>query len=237
MRRITFIFIFISCSIFLASCGKSKDATLTPESGTVKGNLKEYFTVVEKPYLVKYDEDGWHHYVISVELQRTDVPFSFDTEGLEPVGTCGTGVYGNFGIGIDVIDADGNMVLTKSPTEGGLSGVYSDDDLKKLLTLGSGESGFVRWSADDFEKYDDKTFTFRISSSLTFNKEKNSHSSNHNTSNLYEDSFKEAEDMYEDAMRETEDMYKDAMKEAEDMYKDAMEAAEAYEDALKQFSF
>ena len=144
MKKMLLMAMSFIASMVFTSCGDSKDATLTPESGTVKGNLKEYFTVVEKPYLVKYDEDGWHHYVISVELQRTDVPFSFDTEGLEPVGTCGTGVYGNFGIGIDVIDADGNMVLTKSPTEGGLSGVYSDDDLKKLKWLENNESLIIK---------------------------------------------------------------------------------------------
>lgn len=163
----TFFLTMAMCCLAFASCNKSKDATLTPDSSAITGDFREYFTVVEKPYIVKYDEENWmSHYVICVELQRTDVPFSFDTEGIEPAGTYGAGVRGNFGIGIDVIDADGNIVLSKKPTDGGLSGVYSSDDLKNLLSLNSGETGIVRWSANEFEKYDNKNFTFKVSSSF-----------------------------------------------------------------------
>lgn len=182
MKKTNFIFAVLCC-LSIVSCSKSKDATLSPESSVVKGELKEYFTVVEKPYVVKYDENDWlSPYTICIELQRTDVPFTFNTDGIEPVGTSGSGVYGNFGIGIDVLDADGNMVLTKSPAEGGMSGVYSHEDLKNLLTLNSGETGFVRWSAKEFEKYDNKNFTFRVSSYLKIDKMSQSKSSSRSSS-------------------------------------------------------
>jgi hypothetical protein len=89
----------------LISCGKeNKDAVLTPETTKVRGDLKDYFTVVEKSYTVKYDDQNIvGKYMISIELQRTDVPFAFDTKGVEPVGTFGQGVRGNYGIGIDII--------------------------------------------------------------------------------------------------------------------------------------
>ena len=138
MKHLNFI-LATACCLILVSCGKeSKDVTLTPESATIKGDLKEYFTVVEKPYVIKYDENGWNKYMISIELQRTDVPFKFDTEGIEPVGNSGAGVNGNFGIGIDIIDEEGNIAISWSPTASGLSGVYSGDDLENLFTLESG---------------------------------------------------------------------------------------------------
>lgn len=173
------LFLATACCLILASCGKESkksnehaDVTLTPASTTIKGHLKEYFTVVDKSYVVKYDESRLlHPYMISIELQRTDVPFKFDTEGIDPVGTFGEGVNGNFGIGIDIIDADGNIAMSWSPTADGFSGVYSDDDLKDLLLLDSGETGRVRWSTDDFEKYENKNFTFKVSSYLHIEKQ------------------------------------------------------------------
>lgn len=158
----------------LVSCGeKSKDATLTPTSTIVSGDLKEYFTVVDKPITVKYDENAFSgKYMITVELQRTNTPFAFDSEGLEPVGISGESVTGNYGIGIDVLDTLGNVVLTVSPTASGLGGVYSYDDLIKLMGLGEGETAFVRWSTNEFEKYEDKNFIFKISSSLSITKNK-----------------------------------------------------------------
>lgn len=170
------LFLATVCCVILASCGKNKDVTLTPESTKIRGDLKEYFTVVEKPYIIKYDEKGWNKYMISIELQRTDVPFAFDTEGIEPVGNSGVSVRGNYGIGIDINDADGNLVISWSPTADGLSGVYSNDDLENLFTLESGETGRVRWSTDEFEDYKDKNFTFKVSSSLKIDKNKSSRS-------------------------------------------------------------
>ena len=134
----------------------------------MQGDLRDYFTIVERPYVVKYDENNWlSKYLISIELKRTDNPFPFNTKGLEPVGTFGEGVEGNFGIGIEVYDSESNLILSKAASEGGMGGVYSSDDLKNLLTLAKGETGFVRWSAKEFEKYDNKEFTFKLTSYLS----------------------------------------------------------------------
>lgn len=181
MKKLTFILVAICCLI-LTSCGKeSKDLTLTPESASIRGDLKEYFTVVEKPYTIKYDEDEiFYNYMISIELKRTDVPFKFNKNGIEPEGYSGAGVRGNYGIGIDLIDAEGNIALSWSPTASGFSGVYSSEDLLNLFTLESGETGRVRWSAkgDDFKKYENKCFTFKVSSSLKLDEERAYSSSN-----------------------------------------------------------
>ena len=200
MKHLNFI-LATACCLILASCGKSKDVTLTPESATIKGDLKEYFTVVEKPYVIKYDESGWNKYLISIELQRTDVPFKFNTEGIEPVGHSGVGVYGNFGIGIDIKDADGNIAISWSPTADGLSGVYSSEDLENLFLLESGETGRVRWSTNDFENYENKNFTFKVSSSLKMNKP-----APRSTNSIY--------DAYREAQEEAARMMKEAQRQA-----------------------
>lgn len=158
--------------------------------------------------------------MISIELQRTDAPFSFDTEGLEPVGTFGQGVYGNFGIGIEVYDAESNLILSKSASEGGMQGVYSSDDLKNLLTLATGETGFVRWSAKEFENYENKEFSFKLTSYLKIDKKaKKSAKTKSSSSSNYDD----VDDIYNSALKEASKMYERAQKEAEEMYQDALD--------------
>ena len=96
MKKIIYLAFCAACMLTFGACSKSKDATLTPQSANVQGDLRDYFTVVERPYIVKYDENGWNKYLISIELQRTDKDFAFDTEGIEPVGYFGQGINGNF---------------------------------------------------------------------------------------------------------------------------------------------
>ena len=221
MRKLTFLACLVACMLTLGSCGsKSKDATLTPQSTKIQGDLRDYFTVVERPYVVKFEEKGWNKYLISIELKRTETPFNFETEGLEPVGTSGQGVFGNFGIGIEVYDAESNLVLSSAASESGLSGVYSSDDLKNLLTLAEGETGFVRWSADEFENYDNKEFTFKLTSYLKFDNANKSAKSK-KLSSIYDD----VDDIYNSAMKEASDMYDKAQKQAEEMYEKALEDA------------
>lgn len=235
----TLVFLCAASMLTLSSCSKSKDATLTPQSTNVQGDLRDYFTVVDRSYVVKYDENGWSPYLISIELQRTDKEFAFDKEGIEPVGYSGQGVKGNFGIGIEVYDATSNLVMTSSASAGGLSGVYSGDDLINLFTLGAGETGFVRWTTDEFEDYDPKEFTFKITSYLEMNQQTNgSFSSQSSYSDDYDDlsdAIEEVADIYNEALKEAEEMYEDAFGEAADIYNEALEEAEElYEDAFEE---
>lgn len=219
MKKLLILTGLVTCMLTLNSCGeKSKDATLTPKSTSLQGDLRDYFTIVEHPYVVKYDENNWlSKYMISIELQRTDAPFSFDTEGLEPVGTFGQGVYGNFGIGIEVYDAESNLILSEPASE---QGVYSSDDLKNLLTLAAGETGFVRWSAKEFENYENKEFSFKLTSYLKIDKKaKKSAKTKSSSSSNYDD----VDDIYNSALKEASKMYERAQKEAEEMYQNALD--------------
>lgn len=212
MKKINYFVFLIMASCFLIACGKSNDATLNPQSTTVKGDLGDYFTVVEKNYVAKYDET-YGNYTISIELQRTDKPFAFDTEGVEPVGYSGSGVYGNFGIGLTVFDADDNLAIKWNATDAGLSGVYSSDDLKSLMNLKSGETTFIRWQTDELSNFEDKNFTFEITSYLALYSRTETTSYN---GNEWTRAMRQAEAEWNDAMREAEEEWNDAMREAEE---------------------
>lgn len=135
-------------AVCLAACGGKKDSeekeeiVLTPETTQIKGDLGDYFEVVEKEYTVTNDFGD----MVSIEVKRTDADFSFDLKGVEPYGTYGKGVTGNAGFGIEILDENGNVIEKVAATASGLGGMYSSDDMKEALKLKAGETGTVRWS-------------------------------------------------------------------------------------------
>lgn len=135
-------------AVCLAACGGKKgseekeEIVLTPETTQIKGDLGDYFEVVEKEYTVTNDFGD----MVSIEVKRTDADFSFDLKGVEPYGTYGKGVTGNAGFGIEILDENGNVIEKVAATASGLGGMYSSDDMKETLKLKAGETGTVRWS-------------------------------------------------------------------------------------------
>lgn len=162
MRKIKY-FVMAAIAIGLASCGgkkKSEEAekiVLTPETTHIKGDLGDYFEVVEKEYTVT---DGWGD-MVSVEVRRTDVDYDFDLKGAEPYGTSGKWVTGHAGFGIEILDEDGNIIDKVAATAGGMGGMYSSDDMKEALKLKADETGTVRWSRHFGSK---KPVKFRLTS-------------------------------------------------------------------------
>lgn len=151
-------------AICLASCGGKKNSeeteeiVLTPETTQIKGDLGDYFEVVEKEYTVTNDFGD----MVSIEVKRTDTDYSFDLKGVEPYGTYGKGVTGNAGFGIEILDEKGNVIEKVAATASGLGGMYSSDDMKEALKLKAGETGTVRWSFH-FDS-DKKPAKFRLTS-------------------------------------------------------------------------
>ena len=135
-------------AVCLAACGGKKgseekeEIVLTPETTQIKGDLGDYFEVVEKEYTVTNDFGD----IVSIEVKRTDADFSFDLKGVEPYGIYGKGVTGNAGFGIEILDENGNVIEKVAATASGLGGMYSSDDMKETLKLKAGETGTVRWS-------------------------------------------------------------------------------------------
>jgi len=178
-------------AISLASCGGKKNSdenkkiVLTPETTNIKGDLGDYFEVVDRDYTVT---DDWGD-MVSVEVKRTDMDYSFDLKGVEPYGTSGRGVTGNAGFGIEILDEDGNVIEKTAATASGLSGMYSSDDMKEALKLKAGETGTVRWSFH-FDS-DKKPAKFRLTSSYeevdSSNWDSESSSSDEDASSLSED--------------------------------------------------
>lgn len=152
-------------AISLASCGGKKNSdenekiVLTPETTNIKGDLGDYFKVVDKEYTVTNDFGD----MVTIEVERTDKEYSFDLKGAEPYGTFGRDVTGHAGFGIEILDEDGNVIEKIAATASGLIGMYSSDDMKEALKLKAGEKGTVRWSFQ-FDS-DKKPAKFRLTSS------------------------------------------------------------------------
>lgn len=138
---------------------ENEKIVLTPETTSIKGDLGDYFKVVDKEYTVTNDFGS----LVTIEVERTDMDYSFDLKGVEPYGTSGRGVTGNAGFGIEILDEDGNVIEKTAATASGLSGMYSSDDMKEALKLKAGETGTVRWSFH-FDS-DKKPAKFRLTSS------------------------------------------------------------------------
>lgn len=186
MNKVLFSVLMISAMLVLASCGSKKNSeekeaiVLTPETTHIKGDLSDYFEVVDKEYTVT---DDWGD-MVSIEVKRTDIAYDFELEGVAPYGTYGRSVTGNAGFGIEILDENGNVIDKTSATASGLSGMYSSDDMKEALKLKSGETGTVRWSFHfDDEK---KPAKFRLTSAY---EEVNSSESNSGYSDSDSSSF------------------------------------------------
>ncbi|MBO7134772.1 MAG: hypothetical protein J6W06_11540 [Bacteroidales bacterium] len=233
-----------------SSCGGSKesksenpDFVLKPSKVEITGPLKDYFRVVDKSFNCKYDESAWDKYMITIELERTDVDFDGKFDGYEPFGTSGYGVEGNYGFGIELRDSMDNIVYNCAATASGLSGVYSSDDLKALMKLNSGETGIVRWSENLGKiNIEGTNLTFKITSACDENQKGSSSSKSEATdddddssdysSSSFDSNSDEDWDAFLDEYEEYVDDYVALYKKAKNGDMDAMsEYAEVLEDA------
>lgn len=149
--------------IMLVSCGKTKkeepeELVAKPEIQNVKGPLGGCYEVVMKDYKIKSDFIGG---IISVELKRTDKELPFNVKDATAVGVFdGSPIH--VGLGIELLDENGDVVEIKNASEGGTGGAYSHDDILGILQLASGETGIVRWSVN----MSNKPTSFRITSAV-----------------------------------------------------------------------
>lgn len=154
--------------LYLSACGgktekQAKSVTVKPKTTAVKGDLGDYFEVVERDYQIKTDPKSFMSYaVISVEVKRTDKDFTFPTDKINPFGTNGSEDY-HVGFGIEIFGENEPEVI-KNANAGGMSGPYSADDVTGLMKLKKGETGFIRWSVEEDKL--DKLKTFQLSSAL-----------------------------------------------------------------------
>lgn len=166
-------------AMILVSCGGNKkeadtSVTVKPKTTTIKGDLGDYYTVVDKEYTFKVDENSsGKEGLISVEVKRNNKDFSFPTDKINPFGTNGTEDY-HVGFGIELFGNDGPEVI-KTATDSGKEGPFSSDDVTGLIKMKKGETGFIRWSIDKIENLK----TFQLTSAI----EKSGNSTSSSNSN------------------------------------------------------
>ncbi len=211
--------IAIIAIILTTSCGggnKEKETTITtvsvkPKTTVIKGDLGEYYQVVDKEYQIKFDANSISEKgIITVEVKRNDKTFPFSVDKVSPMGISGGEDY-NAGFGIEIFSDAGPEVI-KSPSEGGMGGVYSHDDIKGLLNLKKDETGFIRWSIEKSDIL--KTFQLtsvlqKVENSETSN---NSSSSDETISTSGSENWDQMLDDYEKYTNEYIKFYKQAMK-------------------------
>ncbi len=153
----------IFIALMVISCGKSKSSeqelTVKPKTTEIKGDLGDYFEVVDKDYKIPMDENSLNQ-LITVEIRRKDKDFPFDVNKINPFGTNGSEEY-HVGFGIEFL-GDNGPIDVKNATEGGMGGPYSSEDVSSLFKLKKGESGFIRWTVDKIENLKN----FQITSAL-----------------------------------------------------------------------
>lgn len=174
---------------------KTASTTLKPGQTNVKGDLSDYFEVVEKDYEV---ENNSMFNVINVELKRIGDDLPFDADRANPFGVDGMGEYqedSHVGFGIEILDEKENVVFMKQATGSGIDGSYSSKDIENIIRLKNGETGIVRWSVNDKVMKEGKTF--RITSALK--REKGSASNSNKSSSEWDqvlDSYEKYIDQY-----------------------------------------
>lgn len=137
-----------------------KSIIVKPKTTIIKGDLGDYFVVVEHDYEIKVENSFGNEGLISVEVKRTDKDFSFPTNNINPFGTNGGEKY-HVGFGIEIFGDAGPKVI-KQATEDGMGGPYSSEDVTALMNLKKGETGFIRWTVVMSEDLK----TFQLSSAL-----------------------------------------------------------------------
>lgn len=134
------------CSILVSCGGNSKkeneEIVVKPFSTEIKGDLKGYYELADKDVTIQ--PDGLN-YKITVELKRNAKDVPFDKDDTSPYG-CINDKNARFGIGIEFLDENDNILFSKNATEGGINGPYSDKDVQALIRLGKDESSTIRWN-------------------------------------------------------------------------------------------
>jgi hypothetical protein len=146
------LFIFTSCG------GGSKDkVSVKPKTTAIKGDLGDYFEVVDKEYIIKvedpesYSKEG----KITVELKRNDKDFAFifDSDKLGQYGEYGSAVHYLVGFGIELFTDEGPSLIRLATDYS-----YLPAGCISLMKLKKGETGYLSWNVEQTKFNGLKTF-------------------------------------------------------------------------------
>lgn len=145
--------------------GENETLTLKPATTEISGEMDGCFTVVDRPYKVKLE--GFTGGILTVELERTDKPLPFSSEGraIYSFSSYSQSAYVQVGFGIELLDEDGNIIDKTSASGSGLSGSYSPDECVDLVKLSEGKTGSIRFSISQDAS---EAVSFRITSAYQY---------------------------------------------------------------------
>jgi hypothetical protein len=191
MKKIMTIFgAIIFASTILTSCGggKQADIEIKSKSTDIKGDLSDYFSVVEGSYKLVQGEEftdfsndppkGVYHYSVKVQIKRTDEEFDFNAIDLES--------RGYLSLVCDLFDAEGTPVITADREGMRTQGRNSED--KAMVSLKPGESGWAIFSFVSKNEEINKTKTLEVCSNVNMESAESVNSSSSSSENTEESS-------------------------------------------------
>ncbi len=136
--KIKFVIFSAMLYVFFLATGCSegkKEIELKLKTSDVKGDLADYFSVIEGNYkLIK--DNGKNSYLLKVQIKRTDTKYGFDAVDLES--------RGYFSLLCDLYDEQGVPVITADREGYRTQGKNSED--KALASLKPNETGWAIFS-------------------------------------------------------------------------------------------
>lgn len=161
-------------ALALTSCGggnkeqqEPAPVKVKPETTAIKGALAGCFEVVDKEYTLK-DAGFGNNKKITIEVKRTDAEIPYSTDDIDSFGNkyhATTSMLAGFGI--ELLDKDGNVLMSKAPSES----TADEKNVSMALRSSAGETTtFEIWLSD----YEGTPVSFRITSDLQKNEKEES---------------------------------------------------------------
>ena len=166
--------IFILLSL-IPNCGGSdetevqekKELILKVDQRKIKGDLKECFEVVDKDYRVKFAKKSYEDDLVTVELKRTSKNLPYDRKDVTIFpGAEKSSANNCAGFGIEILDANGDVIDKKTPQ----ATPYSWDEMTAALQLLPDETTTIQFHFDNLSD----AVSFRVTSIVAKNEERKS---------------------------------------------------------------
>lgn len=171
---------FCLATTFLISCGgnNKQDYAVKPNSLDVKGDLSDFYEVVDGIYKIEKGENKYSGYDVKIQLKRTNKPFDFDMKDLA-IYTDALHIH----LDCDLLEDNGTPVVIGSGVMGDGTNIQ-----ERLLGLKPGETGWAEFSFGSGYKPEEmskvKTFSLRSHVQKATKLDSNSSSDKNNSQNL-----------------------------------------------------
>ena len=169
-KLITILGAMIIASIIFTSCGggknKKSEFNIKPNSTAIKGDLSDFFEVVDGTYKLEKAEGENAEFKIKVQFKRKEKSFDFDAKDLES--------RGYFQLCSNLL-GDGGTPIVLGSTEGMGEGT-ARDGRKELTTIKPGETNWVEFTFSSNPEME-KVKTFEVNSTVRKDQQMSSSSS------------------------------------------------------------